>query len=354
MTTIVTRAGKGSALTHNEVDSNFTNLNNAKYESGNNATLGTINGTVITASTNFSGNLTGNVTGNADTATSATTATTATTATNQSGGTVSATTGAFSGVASFSDGSAAAPSITNIGDTDTGVFFPAANTTAFSQGGAESMRISSVGWVGIGTDGNSTAPLEVREGTINTVAINSFGEGDAYGQANLLIQADVFNSGVPRLSLQADGDFSTTTIKTTNNFPLILGTNNIERMRIDTSGNVGIGVGTPASSLQVVGAIAGGYGTVNTFNSAIGFATKNVVRKQFSGSQTITTTVPPNGTICVLNIWKSNTTAAVVTFGTGFVSAGTLNTGTDSTKVFNVTFVAANSLLYEVSRTGAL
>jgi hypothetical protein len=29
MATIVTRAGKGSALTHNEVDANFTNLNNA-------------------------------------------------------------------------------------------------------------------------------------------------------------------------------------------------------------------------------------------------------------------------------------------------------------------------------------
>jgi len=40
MTTIVTRAGKGSALTHNEVDANFTNLNNAKYESGDSATLG--------------------------------------------------------------------------------------------------------------------------------------------------------------------------------------------------------------------------------------------------------------------------------------------------------------------------
>ena len=34
MSTIVTRAGKGSALTYNEVDSNFTNLNNDKYQAG--------------------------------------------------------------------------------------------------------------------------------------------------------------------------------------------------------------------------------------------------------------------------------------------------------------------------------
>lgn len=34
MSTITTRAGKGSTLTHNEVDANFTNLNTDKYESG--------------------------------------------------------------------------------------------------------------------------------------------------------------------------------------------------------------------------------------------------------------------------------------------------------------------------------
>lgn len=34
MTTIVTRAGKGSPLSNAEVDANFTNLNSAKYESG--------------------------------------------------------------------------------------------------------------------------------------------------------------------------------------------------------------------------------------------------------------------------------------------------------------------------------
>ena len=34
MATITTRSGKGSPLTNTEVDNNFTNLNNAKYESG--------------------------------------------------------------------------------------------------------------------------------------------------------------------------------------------------------------------------------------------------------------------------------------------------------------------------------
>ncbi len=36
MATIVTRSGKGSPLTNNEVDANFNNLNSGKLEASNN------------------------------------------------------------------------------------------------------------------------------------------------------------------------------------------------------------------------------------------------------------------------------------------------------------------------------
>lgn len=42
MSTITTRAGKGSTLTHNEVDDNFTNLNTDKYQEGDNMVANTI------------------------------------------------------------------------------------------------------------------------------------------------------------------------------------------------------------------------------------------------------------------------------------------------------------------------
>jgi hypothetical protein len=56
MSTIVTRSGKGSPLTHNEVDTNFSNLNTDKIQSGNTVaaltiTSATINGGAINNST---------------------------------------------------------------------------------------------------------------------------------------------------------------------------------------------------------------------------------------------------------------------------------------------------------------
>jgi len=47
--------------------------------------------------------------------------------------------------AAFVAGTAALPAITTDGDTNTGIFFPAADTIALSQGGAEAMRINSSG-----------------------------------------------------------------------------------------------------------------------------------------------------------------------------------------------------------------
>jgi hypothetical protein len=52
MSTIVTRAAKGSPLTHNEVDANFTNLNTDKYQSGDVVTFASA---VVTGSATLNG-----------------------------------------------------------------------------------------------------------------------------------------------------------------------------------------------------------------------------------------------------------------------------------------------------------
>jgi len=52
--------------------------------------------------------------------------------------------------AAFVAGTAALPAITTTGDTNTGIFFPAADTIAFAEGGAEAMRIDASGNLGLG------------------------------------------------------------------------------------------------------------------------------------------------------------------------------------------------------------
>ena len=51
----------------------------------------------------------------------------------------------ITGVSTFAAGSNTAPALTTTGDTNTGVFFPAADTIAFTEGGVEAMRIDSSG-----------------------------------------------------------------------------------------------------------------------------------------------------------------------------------------------------------------
>jgi hypothetical protein len=71
-------------------------------------------------------------------------------------------------------GSASAPSIFPTGDTNTGIFFPAADTIAFAEGGVESARIDSSGRLLIGASSF----------TQNT---SSFGAGSLYVNESIFI-----------------------------------------------------------------------------------------------------------------------------------------------------------------------
>jgi hypothetical protein len=90
------------------------------------------------------------------------------------------------GIASYAAGSAAAPTITTTGDTNTGIFFPAADTIAFTEGGAEAMRIDSSGILLVGTTTagfSSQTGVSVNNPTGGTYLAVSHINGTASGQA---------------------------------------------------------------------------------------------------------------------------------------------------------------------------
>ena len=134
-------------------------------------------------------------------------------------------------VASFGDGTAAAPSIANFGDLNTGLWFPAADTIAASTAGTERMRITSTGNVGIGTSSPSSG-LEV------------YGTDAASGRIEV-----TRNTSSMYLGSSGAGGY----IQTPDANPLLFYTNAAERMVINSSGNVGIGTSSPSRTLDVNG-----------------------------------------------------------------------------------------------------
>jgi hypothetical protein len=196
MSTIVTRAGKGSPLTHTEVDSNFTNLNTDKYQSGNNASFGT-----LSASGAFSAN----------------------------GGT---TLGDASGDALTINSSAVSiPNGLNF-DSNTLVIDATNNVVGVGNNIAGTMESN-----------NGSGTLVVGSGS-GSKGMTIFSGSTSGSEARLTFAND--SSGAGAYAAQI-------TYKSGDNAVLFYN-QNAERMRITSAGNVGIGTSSPTRTLDVTGA----------------------------------------------------------------------------------------------------
>jgi hypothetical protein len=155
-----------------------------------------------------------------------------------------------SGVASFADGTVSLPSITNIGDTNTGIYFPAADTIAFTEGGVESMRIDSSGNVGIGTSSpsyrlditgaNPRMRIQPTTGTEYALYQAQNTGGSAYMGLENSTGSALSTGSAYSLNLYHGGAY-----------PILFSTNANERMRITSAGDVGIGLNSPAYKLDI-------------------------------------------------------------------------------------------------------
>ena len=134
-------------------------------------------------------------------------------------------------------GNGSSPMFANVSDTNTGIFFPAADTLAFTTGGSERLRITSTGDILLNKGNNqNTLMSNTSDGSDNQSVFVGGGGGpsDTRG-AYIWAKGNEYTTTGGYLQLNA-GNVGTA--------PITFSTGGNERFRIDSSGRVLIGTTT--------------------------------------------------------------------------------------------------------------
>jgi hypothetical protein len=165
---------------------------------------------------------------------------------------------AAGGVGTFADGSNSAPSLTNTGDLNTGLYFPAADEVGLTVGGTQRLNVNATGIDVTGTvtaDGLTATTADINGGTIDGTVIGG-----------TTAAAGTFTA------LTADGVATVLTLQGA-------GTNYLAQKFSNTGGNTYLGISNSAGGGFLSG--SGNYSTALLTESAtnIAFGTTNAKRQ---------------------------------------------------------------------------
>ena len=180
---------------------------------------------------------------------------------------------------------ASAPAYAFHDDADTGMFNVANNTLCFSTAGSEKMRLGSSGRLGIGTDSASQL-LHIKSTTDAAIKIEADSD-NANEDDNAYIEFSQ-DGGLVTSYVGFDTNTNEFTVNQIFGAELTFKTNNVQRMRIDSEGHIGINMTpAPVGNDKVLSIYESNTPRIKLHNSTTGTAATDGGEINMSGSHLI-------------------------------------------------------------------